>query len=504
MSENHQVLFRKYRPQFFRDVIYQDLAVGSLQNAFKSKKIGHAYIFIGPRGVGKTTIARILAKRLNCERPDGVEPCNECTSCLEITKGNSNDVFEIDAASNSGVDNIRELRENVKFNAMGGKYRVYILDEVHMLSGAAFNALLKTLEEPPAHVVFILATTEYHKIPETILSRCQDFHFRKVPVTVLQNYIETLCEKENLKYDTEGLFWIAKKGDGSVRDTLSFMEQAVIFTDGNLTGVKLRKMIGYHGIDTFTDFLNQLLDSSQSAQIFETLENLFQAGIDLGKFVWDFIEFLNSLLLIKDNLADRESINIPQEDLQKLKQNYRELDREVLVLLAERIFSIHEKLNLMKLRSSYEMKVYLEIQFRKLILDREKPSVSGLLAKISELTKLVQGDISHIPDHLESPKKVIPTTGATQKQGPVTNPKPGLAKTGSEKPIENRESVTKPPSQSKTNLDVERNQSSEEKPNSPKPTTSSPSSSASPEDMEKLLKEKFSGMEVDPNQFKNL
>ena len=168
MNDNHQVLFRKYRPQFFRDVIYQDLAVNSLTNAFKNKKIGHAYIFIGPRGVGKTTIARILAKRLNCEKPDGVEPCNECLSCKEIIKGNSNDVLEIDAASNSGVDNVRELRENVKFNAMGGKYRVYILDEVHMLSGAAFNALLKTLEEPPQHVVFILATTEYHKIPETI------------------------------------------------------------------------------------------------------------------------------------------------------------------------------------------------------------------------------------------------------------------------------------------------------------------------------------------------
>lgn len=483
MSENHQVLFRKYRPQFFRDVIYQDLAVGSLQNAFKSKKIGHAYIFIGPRGVGKTTIARILAKRLNCERPDGVEPCNECTSCLEITKGNSNDVFEIDAASNSGVDNIRELRENVKFNAMGGKYRVYILDEVHMLSGAAFNALLKTLEEPPAHVVFILATTEYHKIPETILSRCQDFHFRKVPVTALQNYIETLCEKEGLKYDSEGLFWIAKKGDGSVRDTLSFMEQAVIFTDGNLTGAKLRKMIGYHGIDTFTDFLNQLIDSAQSAQIFETLENLFQAGIDLSKFVWDFVEFLNSLLLIKDNLADRESINIPQEDLQKLKQNYRDLDREVLVLLAERIFSIHEKLNLMKLRSSYEMKVYLEIQFRKLILDREKPSVSGLLAKISELTKLVQGDISHLPENLELPKKQ-PTPVPT----PVSQ-KPEPAQTVVEKPKQNIELDTKP------------NPPKQEPTPTPKPAAQNP---ASAEDMEKLLKEKFSGMEVDPNQFKNL
>ncbi|MGE8720351.1 DNA polymerase III subunit gamma/tau [Leptospira terpstrae] len=483
MSENHQVLFRKYRPQFFRDVIYQDLAVGSLQNAFKSKKIGHAYIFIGPRGVGKTTIARILAKRLNCEKPDGVEPCNECTSCLEITKGNSNDVFEIDAASNSGVDNIRELRENVKFNAMGGKYRVYILDEVHMLSGAAFNALLKTLEEPPAHVVFILATTEYHKIPETILSRCQDFHFRKVPVTVLQNYIETLCEKEGLKYDSEGLFWIAKKGDGSVRDTLSFMEQAVIFTDGNLTGAKLRKMIGYHGIDTFTDFLNQLLDSSQSAQIFETLENLFQAGIDLSKFVWDFIEFLNSLLLIKDNLADRESINIPQEDLQKLKQNYRELDREVLVLLAERIFSIHEKLNLMKLRSSYEMKVYLEIQFRKLILDREKPSVSGLLAKISELTKLVQGDISHIPENVDLTKKQTPPVATTSQQ--KTEPTPTVA----EKPKQN------------IDFDTKQNPPKQELPSTQKQTTANPAAS---EDMEKLLKEKFSGMEVDPKQFKNL
>ncbi|EMY70366.1 DNA polymerase III, subunit gamma and tau [Leptospira vanthielii serovar Holland str. Waz Holland = ATCC 700522] len=457
--------------------------MGSLQNAFKSKKIGHAYIFIGPRGVGKTTIARILAKRLNCERPDGVEPCNECTSCLEITKGNSNDVFEIDAASNSGVDNIRELRENVKFNAMGGKYRVYILDEVHMLSGAAFNALLKTLEEPPAHVVFILATTEYHKIPETILSRCQDFHFRKVPVTALQNYIETLCEKEGLKYDSEGLFWIAKKGDGSVRDTLSFMEQAVIFTDGNLTGAKLRKMIGYHGIDTFTDFLNQLLDSSQSAQIFETLENLFQAGIDLSKFVWDFVEFLNSLLLIKDNLADRESINIPQEDLQKLKQNYRDLDREILVLLAERIFSIHEKLNLMKLRSSYEMKVYLEIQFRKLILDREKPSVSGLLAKISELTKLVQGDISHIPENLEPTKKQPSPVVESSPQ--KTEPTPPVL----DKPKQNIELEAKP------------NPQKQEQAPPTKPATASPAAS---EDMEKLLKEKFSGMEVDPNQFKNL
>jgi DNA polymerase-3 subunit gamma/tau len=454
MNEIHQVLFRKYRPQFFKDVIYQDLAVNSLTNAFKNKKIGHAYIFIGPRGVGKTTIARILAKRLNCERPDGVEPCNECNSCTEITKGNSNDVMEIDAASNSGVDNVRELRENVKFNAMGGKYRVYILDEVHMLSGAAFNALLKTLEEPPQHVVFILATTEYHKIPETILSRCQDFTFRKVPVAVLQQYIETIAKKENLKYDPEGLFWIAKKGDGSVRDTLSFMEQAVVFTDGNLTGAKLRKMIGYHGIDTFIEFLNYIVEPSKAGNLFEKLEHYFQEGVDLIKFIWDFVEFLNSLLLIQDNLAERESINIPQEDIQKLKAEFRSIDKELLILLSEKVFLIHEKLNLMKLRSSYEVKVYLEIQFRKLILEREKPTVSGLLSKISELTKLIQADIGNIQEQ------------ATPVQ---------IEKSKPEKLDSSKASMILESNPTKVHLENE-----------------------------KFLKEKFSGIEVDPNQFKNL
>ncbi len=450
MSDSHQVLFRKYRPQLFQDVIYQDLAVGALQNAIRAKKVGHAYIFIGPRGVGKTTIARVLAKRLNCENPNGNEPCNQCSSCLEIIKGVSGDVVEIDAASHNGVDHIRELRENVKFNALGGKYRVFILDEVHMLSTAAFNALLKTLEEPPPHVVFILATTEHHKIPETILSRCQDFIFKKVPESNLQEYVELICKKENLEFDSEGLFWIAKKGDGSVRDTLSFMEQAVIFTDGKLLGSKIRKMIGYHGIEIYSDILSNLLDAQNSHKVFTKIENLYLEGMDLQKVLWDFVEFLNALLLLKDQLADRESIRIPQEDLLKMKSEFREVRKESIVLIADRIFTIHERLNQMKLRSSFEIKVYLEIQFRKLILEIEKPSVAALVTKLSEFSKLLQGDLPFLPEkRAESPTVQI-----------------------AEKPVQ--------------------------------PKEDSKSEAQQIMETEKLLKEKFSGVEVDPAQFKNL
>ncbi len=413
MIESYLVLARKYRPQMFKDVVHQEIPINALKNAINHNRVGHAYIFFGPRGVGKTTIARILAKRLNCQNPQGEEPCNICKSCVEITKGISNNVIEIDAASNRGIDDIRELRESVKFNPMGGDYRVYIIDEVHMLTMQAFNALLKTLEEPPRHVVFILATTDYHKIPETILSRCQDFTFKKVPTLVLQDYIEKIAKIERFNYDSEGLFWIAKKGDGSVRDTLSFMEQAVTFTNGNLTGKQIIKIIGYSGIELQIELLHSLLKEKHPIKVFQTIESLYSEGGDLQRYIWEFVEFLHSSVLIRENIVDREALNYPLEDIQKIQKQIFNYSPDLLVFLSEKVYEIFEKLTMLRLRNSYEVKVFLEINFQKLIRQLNQPSLSGILEKISQLNEQVKQSFIQISEEKTQTSSTTPETQNT-------------------------------------------------------------------------------------------
>ena len=226
---SYTALYRKFRPDSFQDVKGQDAIVRTLKNQIRAQRIGHAYLFCGTRGTGKTTVAKILAKAVNCEHPIDGNPCNECETCKAIAAGNSMNVIEIDAASNNGVDNIREIREEVAYSPTSGKYKVYIIDEVHMLSIGAFNALLKTLEEPPSYVIFILATTEAHKIPITILSRCQRYDFKRIARTTIVDRLRELMDEEQVEVEDKALRYIAKKGDGSMRDALSLLDQCIAF-----------------------------------------------------------------------------------------------------------------------------------------------------------------------------------------------------------------------------------------------------------------------------------
>lgn len=257
------------------------------------------------------------------------------------------------------------------------------------------------MEEPPAHIVFVLATTEFHKIPETILSRCQDFIFKKVPLSVLQDYSEKLCKIENVQYDQEGLFWIAKKGDGSVRDMLSFMEQAIVFTDSKLLGTGIRKMIGYHGIEFLTSFIKSLIDPDNHSKSLEIIESLYQEGQDIYKFLWDSIEFTHTLNLIRDSLADPESVNFPKEDLTKMKSDFENVDSSKLNFLSGKLFEIYERIKTIRLRNSFEIKVFTEIQIKKLVEELTYPSLAGLIDRINHLILMVQGSKNSAPDDTE-------------------------------------------------------------------------------------------------------
>ncbi len=289
---------RKWRPRVFDDLVGQKHISETLKKAIVSGRIAHAYLFCGTRGVGKTTSARILAKALNCAKGPTAEPCGTCPSCTEITAGSSMDVVEIDGASNRGIEDIRALRETVQYASMSGHYRVFIIDEVHMVTTPAFNALLKTLEEPPPNVVFIFATTEPARIPQTILSRCQRYDFRRIPLSEIQSHLAALCKNESITADVESLFLISRKAEGSMRDALSLLDQVISFCQNEITLAKVQNILGLVGQDVFEKLLGGLA-AKDSAICLSVIDDVFTSGYDITEFTAELGEQIRCLLLAK-------------------------------------------------------------------------------------------------------------------------------------------------------------------------------------------------------------
>ena len=387
-SMSYTALYRKFRPQEFSDVKGQEHIVTTLKNQIKAERIGHAYLFCGTRGTGKTTIAKIFAKAVNCERPVDGSPCGECAACQAIAAGNSMNVIEIDAASNNGVDNIRQIREEVEYRPTEGRYKVYIIDEVHMLSIGAFNALLKTLEEPPSYVIFILATTEAHKIPITILSRCQRYDFRRISIDTISDRLLELLGEEQIEAEEKAVRYIAKAGDGSMRDALSLMDQCIAFYLGQkLTYDKVLKALGAIDTEVFSRLLRQILEKNVT-QAIKMLEEIVIEGRELGQFVTDFTWYLRNLMLVQSANDMEEALDISAENLALLKEEAQLIDAGTLM----RYIRIFSELG-SQIKYATQKRILIEIAVIKLCRPEMEKDYASLVDRINSLEKKLESGV---------------------------------------------------------------------------------------------------------------
>lgn len=408
---SYTALYRKYRPSEFEDVKGQDHIVTTLKNQIKADRIGHAYLFCGTRGTGKTTVAKIFAKAVNCEHPVDGSPCGECQFCKAIAAGSSMNVIEIDAASNNGVENIRQIREEVSYSPTQGKYKVYIIDEVHMLSIGAFNALLKTLEEPPSYVIFILATTESHKIPITILSRCQKYDFRRISIETISARLMDLLEQEGVEAEEKAVRYVAKAGDGSMRDALSLLDQCIAFYLGEpLTYDHVLEVLGAVDTEVFSRLLRSILANDIVAAI-ELLEDLIVQGRELGQFVTDFVWYLRNLLLVKSSDEMEDVLDMSSENLALLKEEADMIEADVIMRYI-RIFSDLSG----QLKYAPQKRVLIEIALIKLCRPSMETTPDALTDRVAQLEKKVEEGVTVVaaaPDSVSAgghqpaaPKKI--------------------------------------------------------------------------------------------------
>lgn len=411
----YQALYRKYRPKSFSDVYGQDHVISTLKNEISENRISHAYLFTGSRGTGKTTCAKILAKAVNCEHPDDGEPCNECEVCRGLDSGAIYDVVEIDAASNNGVDNIRDLREEANYTPSRGKYRVYIIDEVHMLSTGAFNALLKTLEEPPSHVIFILATTEVHKLPATILSRCQRFDFKRIQPETMAVRLKQVAELEGMTLDDDAAVLIARIADGALRDGLSILDQCA-GRSKSVTAQLVSEVAGLAGREVLLKLTEYISDKNSSAAI-DTLAELYQNSYDMERLCVEMINFFRNFLMVKTVKKSRELIICTDDEYNSITEKAQGFTLENIIYALD-LFQD----TLTKIKTGVNSRIEMEMTFIKLCEPKLEQSNDAMLDRIVALENIV--------------KRGVPA----QKTEPVT---------AAPKPVVDEKPVTPPPAEEK-------------------------------------------------------
>ena len=372
------VTARKWRPQKFDEVVAQEHITTTLKNAILSERIAQCYLLCGPRGVGKTTTARIIAKALNCETRDGADPCNSCSSCLSISTATSLNVLEIDGASNNGVDDIRELREVVRYAATHGKYKIYIIDEVHMLSKPAFNALLKTLEEPPSHVVFIFATTEVQEVPQTILSRCQRYNFRRVGETRIAEHLSYIAGMEGITADMPALHLIANRADGALRDAESLFDQVIAFNESEITMNSVEQVLGLVDQKIYFDIIHSI-NRADPSSILTSIESVIESGVEVEELLFGLLGVIRKLLFAKIQ-GSTDEIDTTEADKEKYNDLITKFESEDLLRMLQMLMDTH-----VQLKKSIAPRFRLEVVLVRMAMMGRTVDIAQLLAKVDRL-----------------------------------------------------------------------------------------------------------------------
>lgn len=441
-KNNYLPLFRKYRPQSFKDVIGQEFTVRALENAIKLNKIANAYLFCGPRGTGKTSSARIFAKSLNCIEGPTVNPCQKCQSCLDVTNASGLDVIEIDAATNRGIDDAKELINKVQYAPMNGKYKIFIIDEVHMLSKEAFNALLKTFEEPPKNVIFILATTEPHKVIETIVSRCQRFDFRRITIDDIVKRLREISDIEKINIDDEALYTIAKNVSGGMRDSLALLDQASILgIENKITKETIEDLIGKITFDVLYNLTLDILSNDVDKAV-KDVENIYEKGSEPRNFIENFIEFLRNIILILSSKSNEDAKNltlIDIENIQKIK-NEKLFGQNKLILILDKIVEYYKEIKVSTNPYLWAELAIINACSVNCVETAVKQNISQtpqiINIKPVETKAEIKEEVQTAPKKIEAPEKIEPSDEIQTETAAKTNE----TKTTEPKAIVNKES----------------------------------------------------------------